>query len=83
MNMQFKSSEKVQASTNTYTFIMTHREEVARYMEQLEVEREKRQREAYERKLIEKMRKQMEQSNGFEHSSVKKEGEIFYFDDVY
>ena len=83
MNMQFKSSEKVQVSTNTYTFIMTHREEVARYMEQLEVEREKRQREAYERKIIEKMRKQMEQSDRFDHSSVKKEGEIFYFDDVY
>ena len=38
--MQFKSSEKVQVSTNTYTFIMTHRES-CRYMEQLEVEREK------------------------------------------
>jgi len=61
--MNFKKQERVPISTNSYTFIMTHREEYVFYMEKLELERERRKLEEmekiYQRKLMEKINTQL------------------------
>lgn len=71
---QFRPCEKARLSTNSYTFIMTHREEVAHYVERLEMEKERREREAYRKRVIEMMERRMRK---------KKSEDVFYFEDIY
>ena len=80
--MQFKPSEKVKVSANSSSFIMMHRDEVAHYIERLEIEMERREREAYERKILERLHKKMDKQNTDE-CQTKKEPDIFYFEDIY
>lgn len=71
---QFRPHEKARLSTNSYTFIMTHRDEVAHYVERLEMEKERREREAYDKKVLAMMERKMRK---------KKSEDVFYFEDIY
>lgn len=73
-------SAKVKLSTNSSTFLIKNKNDVARYINRLEREQDRKERAAFERKVKENMRKKEEEK---QHAQNKKECDAFYFEDVY
>lgn len=73
-------SAKVKLSTNSSTFLIKNKNDVARYINRLEREQDRKEREAFERRVKENMRKKEEEK---QHAQNKKECDDFYFEDVY
>lgn len=72
--------EKVRLSTNSSTFIIKNKDDVTRYIDRLERKRDRDEREAFERKVEENMRKKDEEKKRIQN---EKECNDFYFEDIY
>ena len=72
--------EKVTISTNSSTFLIKNKDDVIRYIDRLERKRDRDEREAFERKVAENMRKKDEEKKRIQN---KKEYDDFYFEDIY
>lgn len=72
--------DKVRLSTNSSTFLIKNKDDVARYIDRLEREQDRKAQEAYNRRVLGNMRKKKEEKKRIQN---KKACDDFYFEDIY